>query len=91
MKNNKKLSEFDVLLIKTKVLNDFKAASCPFPSSPTIRLEAELEKLQKESVSGESMLFSTPCWNMNSPWDQSGMFLCLSCSCCFVVAPCVAC
>ncbi|TSY55757.1 Centromere protein F [Bagarius yarrelli] len=36
------------------------------------RLEAELEKLQKASVSGESMLFSTPCWNMNSPWDQSG-------------------
>ncbi|XP_053486851.1 centromere protein F isoform X2 [Ictalurus furcatus] len=36
------------------------------------RLEAELEKVQKESVSGESMLFSTPCWNMNSPWDQSG-------------------
>ncbi|XP_058252964.1 centromere protein F isoform X1 [Hemibagrus wyckioides] len=36
------------------------------------RLEAELEKLQKESGSGESMLFSTPCWNMNSPWDQSG-------------------
>ncbi|XP_066505845.1 centromere protein F [Hoplias malabaricus] len=36
------------------------------------RLEAELEKLQKESVSGESMMFSTPCWNMNSPWDQNG-------------------
>ncbi|XP_053361917.1 centromere protein F [Clarias gariepinus] len=36
------------------------------------RLEAELEKLQKESVSGDSVLFSTPCWNMNSPWDQSG-------------------
>ncbi|XP_007247498.3 centromere protein F [Astyanax mexicanus] len=35
------------------------------------RLEAELEKLQKESVSGESLLFSTPSWNMNSPWDQS--------------------
>ncbi|KAK2838654.1 hypothetical protein Q7C36_013468 [Tachysurus vachellii] len=36
------------------------------------RLEAELEKLQKERVSGDSVLFSTPCWNMNSPWDQSG-------------------
>ncbi|MCJ8734176.1 hypothetical protein PDJAM_G00232300 [Pangasius djambal] len=36
------------------------------------RLEAELEKLQKESVLGDSMLFSTPCWNMTSPWDQSG-------------------
>lgn len=35
------------------------------------RLEAELEKLQKESISGESLLFSTPSWNMNSPWDQS--------------------
>ncbi|KAL6480363.1 hypothetical protein MHYP_G00113960 [Metynnis hypsauchen] len=36
------------------------------------RLEAELEKLQKDSLSGDSMLFSTPCWNMNSPWDQNG-------------------
>ncbi|XP_076877844.1 uncharacterized protein LOC143526922 isoform X2 [Brachyhypopomus gauderio] len=35
------------------------------------RLEAELEKLQKGSVSGDSMLFSTPSWSMNSPWDQS--------------------
>ncbi|KAI4893697.1 hypothetical protein NFI96_000597 [Prochilodus magdalenae] len=40
------------------------------------RLEAELEKLQKESVSGESMLFSTPCWNMNSPWDQNDVMPC---------------
>ncbi|XP_036424477.1 centromere protein F [Colossoma macropomum] len=36
------------------------------------RLEAELEKLQKDSLSGDSMLFSTPCWNINSPWDQNG-------------------
>ncbi|XP_017545326.1 centromere protein F isoform X2 [Pygocentrus nattereri] len=36
------------------------------------RLEAELEKLQKDSLSGDSMLFSTPCWNMNSPWDPNG-------------------
>ncbi|KAI5620637.1 centromere protein F-like isoform X1, partial [Silurus asotus] len=36
------------------------------------RLEAELEKLQKGTVLADSMLFSTPCWNMNSPWDQSG-------------------
>ncbi|TRY90108.1 hypothetical protein DNTS_031602 [Danionella cerebrum] len=38
------------------------------------RLEAELEKLQKGNASGESMLFSTPCWNMSSPWDSSGGF-----------------
>ncbi|XP_059372174.1 centromere protein F isoform X1 [Carassius carassius] len=35
------------------------------------RLEAELEKLQKGNGSGESMLFSTPCWNMSSPWDNN--------------------
>ncbi|XP_018936784.2 centromere protein F isoform X1 [Cyprinus carpio] len=38
------------------------------------RLEAELEKLQKGNGSGESMLFSTPCWNMSSPWDNNGGF-----------------
>ncbi|XP_056625653.1 centromere protein F isoform X2 [Triplophysa dalaica] len=38
------------------------------------RLEAELEKLQKGNGSGDSMLFSTPCWNMSSPWDNSGGF-----------------
>lgn len=38
------------------------------------RLEAELEKLQKGNVSGESMLFSTPCWNLSSPWDNNGGF-----------------
>ncbi|RXN29258.1 centromere F-like isoform X1 [Labeo rohita] len=36
------------------------------------RLEAELEKLQKGNGSGESVLFSTPCWNMSSPWDNNG-------------------
>ncbi|XP_062856467.1 centromere protein F isoform X2 [Trichomycterus rosablanca] len=36
------------------------------------RLEAMLEKLQKENVSGDTMLFSTPSWTMNSPWEQSG-------------------
>ncbi|XP_062332027.1 centromere protein F [Osmerus eperlanus] len=35
------------------------------------RLEAELEKLQNSSSSGDSILFSTPCWNMNSPWDHN--------------------
>lgn len=35
------------------------------------RLEAELEKLQRGNVSGDSMLFSTPCWNIASPWDQN--------------------
>ncbi|XP_058653429.1 centromere protein F isoform X2 [Onychostoma macrolepis] len=38
------------------------------------RLEVELEKLQKGNGSGESMLFSTPCWNMSSPWDNNGGF-----------------
>ncbi|XP_073676653.1 uncharacterized protein [Garra rufa] len=38
------------------------------------RLEAELEKLQKGNGSGESVLFSTPCWNMSSPWDNNGGF-----------------
>ncbi|KAL1261690.1 hypothetical protein QQF64_006955 [Cirrhinus molitorella] len=38
------------------------------------RLEAELEKLQKGNGSGESALFSTPCWNMSSPWDNNGGF-----------------
>ncbi|KAK3535781.1 hypothetical protein QTP70_021090 [Hemibagrus guttatus] len=50
------------------------------------RLEAELEKLQKESGSGESMLFSTPCWNMNSPWDQSGILLCVPFSLLFLLS-----
>ncbi|XP_028822325.1 centromere protein F-like [Denticeps clupeoides] len=35
------------------------------------RLEQELEKLQSGNVSGDSMLFSTPCWNMASPWENS--------------------
>ncbi|XP_010896678.2 centromere protein F [Esox lucius] len=35
------------------------------------RLEAELEKLQNTSSSGDSM-FSTPCWSGTSPWDQNG-------------------
>ncbi|KAK7140982.1 hypothetical protein R3I93_015203 [Phoxinus phoxinus] len=38
------------------------------------RLEAELEKLQKGNASGESTLFSTPCWNLSSPWDNNGGF-----------------
>ncbi|XP_052471438.1 centromere protein F isoform X2 [Carassius gibelio] len=38
------------------------------------RLEAELEKQQKGNGSGESILFSTPCWNMSSPWDNNGGF-----------------
>uniref|UniRef100_A0A8K9XFS9 Si:dkeyp-115e12.6 n=1 Tax=Oncorhynchus mykiss TaxID=8022 RepID=A0A8K9XFS9_ONCMY len=36
------------------------------------RLEAELEKLQNTNSSGDSMLFSTPCWSMTSPWDHNG-------------------
>ncbi|XP_014068425.2 trichohyalin isoform X1 [Salmo salar] len=36
------------------------------------RLEADLEKLQNTSSSGESMLFSTPCWSMTSPRDHNG-------------------
>ncbi|XP_039504714.1 centromere protein F isoform X2 [Pimephales promelas] len=38
------------------------------------RLEAELEKLQKGKSSGDSTLFSTPCWNLSSPWDNNGGF-----------------
>ncbi|KAM4621797.1 uncharacterized protein ACJ7VT_006096 [Polymixia lowei] len=36
------------------------------------RLEAELEKLQNSSRPGDTSLFSTPCWNMTSPWEHSG-------------------
>uniref|UniRef100_A0A4W5NJY3 Si:dkeyp-115e12.6 n=1 Tax=Hucho hucho TaxID=62062 RepID=A0A4W5NJY3_9TELE len=36
------------------------------------RLKADLEKLQNTSSSGESMLFSTPCWSMTSPRDHNG-------------------
>ncbi|KAJ8405143.1 hypothetical protein AAFF_G00321340 [Aldrovandia affinis] len=36
------------------------------------RLEAELEKLQNTSSSGDSTPFSTPCWNMSSSWENSG-------------------
>uniref|UniRef100_UPI003AAF454C uncharacterized protein isoform X1 n=2 Tax=Centroberyx TaxID=88664 RepID=UPI003AAF454C len=36
------------------------------------RLEAELEKLQNSSRSGDSSLFSTPCWNIASPWEHNG-------------------
>ncbi|XP_055743935.1 uncharacterized protein LOC129827222 [Salvelinus fontinalis] len=36
------------------------------------RLEADLEKLQNTRSSGESMLFSTPCWSMTSPRDHNG-------------------
>ncbi|XP_035266146.1 centromere protein F isoform X2 [Anguilla anguilla] len=35
------------------------------------RLEAELEKLQNANSSGDSALFSTPCWNVSS-WEHSG-------------------
>ncbi|XP_052005174.1 centromere protein F-like [Xyrauchen texanus] len=38
------------------------------------QLEAELEKLQKGNGSGDSMLFSTPCWNMSSPRDHNDGF-----------------
>ncbi|XP_029917597.1 centromere protein F isoform X2 [Myripristis murdjan] len=37
------------------------------------RLEAELEKLQNSSRSGDSSLFSTPCWNMSSPWESNSI------------------
>ncbi|XP_023263124.1 centromere protein F-like [Seriola lalandi dorsalis] len=36
------------------------------------RLEAELEKLQNSSRSADTTLFSTPCWNSISPWEQNG-------------------
>ncbi|KAG7214352.1 hypothetical protein INR49_023130 [Caranx melampygus] len=36
------------------------------------RLEAELEKLQNSSRSADTTLFSTPCWNSTSPWEQNG-------------------
>ncbi|XP_041698816.2 centromere protein F-like [Coregonus clupeaformis] len=36
------------------------------------RLEAELEKLQTTSSSGDSMLFSNPCWSMTSPRYHNG-------------------
>lgn len=39
------------------------------------RLEADLEKLQNTSSSGESMLFSTPCWSMTSPRDHNAQVL----------------
>ncbi|KAK9518196.1 hypothetical protein VZT92_023508 [Zoarces viviparus] len=36
------------------------------------RLEAELENLQNSSRSSDTTLFSTPCWNTTSPWENSG-------------------
>ncbi|XP_076595605.1 uncharacterized protein LOC143326029 isoform X2 [Chaetodon auriga] len=36
------------------------------------RLEAELEKLQNSSMSADTTLFSTPCWNTASPWEHNG-------------------
>ncbi|KAM7000008.1 uncharacterized protein LKV04_004982 [Tautogolabrus adspersus] len=36
------------------------------------RLEAELEKVQNSSRSADTTLFSTPCWNTTSPWEQNG-------------------
>ncbi|XP_070819389.1 centromere protein F isoform X2 [Chaetodon trifascialis] len=36
------------------------------------RLEAELEKLQNGSMSADTTLFSTPCWNTASPWEHNG-------------------
>ncbi|KAM8848607.1 uncharacterized protein ACB058_012241 isoform 1-T2 [Synchiropus picturatus] len=36
------------------------------------RLEAELEKLQNSSRVADVSLFSTPCWNTTSPWEQNG-------------------
>ncbi|XP_041800647.1 centromere protein F isoform X2 [Chelmon rostratus] len=36
------------------------------------RLEAELEKLQNSSMSADTTLFSTPCWNTASPWENNG-------------------
>lgn len=36
------------------------------------RLEAELEKLQNSSRSADTTLFSTPCWNTASPWENNG-------------------
>ncbi|XP_026186422.1 centromere protein F isoform X2 [Mastacembelus armatus] len=36
------------------------------------RLEAELEKLQNSTRSGDTTLFSTPCWNTSTPWEHSG-------------------
>ncbi|XP_047440981.1 centromere protein F [Mugil cephalus] len=35
------------------------------------RLEAELEKLQN-SRAADTTLFSTPCWNTASPWENNG-------------------
>ncbi|XP_059202178.1 centromere protein F [Centropristis striata] len=36
------------------------------------KLEAELEKLQNSSRSADTTLFSTPCWNTTSPWENNG-------------------
>ncbi|XP_062281959.1 centromere protein F isoform X2 [Scomber scombrus] len=36
------------------------------------RLETELEKLQNSSRSADTPLFSTPCWNTTSPWENNG-------------------
>ncbi|XP_068445039.1 centromere protein F [Clinocottus analis] len=36
------------------------------------RLEAELEKLQNSSRSTDTTLFSTPCWNTSTPWEDNG-------------------
>ncbi|KAF7667601.1 hypothetical protein LDENG_00053480 [Lucifuga dentata] len=36
------------------------------------RLEAELEKLQNSTRLADMSPFSTPCWNVTSPWEHSG-------------------
>ncbi|XP_023137769.2 centromere protein F isoform X1 [Amphiprion ocellaris] len=36
------------------------------------RLEAELEKLQNSSRPADITVFSTPCWNTTSPWENNG-------------------
>lgn len=75
------------MALNRSVLRDDKSAICVSlftlnsPPSPfhfftlSDRLEAELEKLQNSSRSGDTTLFSTPCWNTTSPWDNNGTFL----------------
>lgn len=83
----KLFSRFLDMALNISILWDNSCAVCVSlstlnsPSSPfhflTVsgRLEVELEKLQNSSRSADTTLFSTPCWNTASPWDNNGTFL----------------
>lgn len=56
-----------LLIFFSVTLTDLHPSPC--------RLEAELEKLQNSSRSADTTLYSTPCWNTASPWENNGTAL----------------